>query len=71
MCEGDYWNRDEKVMFQHQDTGVYLSASGHTFGRPINGQVLSFIIRDALDSKFAGYPVAFFYQTPDLWLNLH
>jgi len=39
MCEGDYWNRDEKVMFQHQDTGVYLSASGHTFGRPINGQM--------------------------------
>jgi len=39
MCEGDFWSRDEKVMFKHKDTGSYLSASGHTFGRPINGQM--------------------------------
>jgi len=39
MCEGDFWNRDGKVMFKHKDTGSYLSASGHTFGRPINGQM--------------------------------
>jgi len=39
MCEGDFWRRDDKVMFKHQDTGSYLSASGNTFGRPINGQM--------------------------------
>eukprot|EP00088_Acartia_fossae_P063261 TRINITY_DN76_c0_g3_i1.p1 TRINITY_DN76_c0_g3~~TRINITY_DN76_c0_g3_i1.p1 ORF type:complete len:215 (+),score=40.71 TRINITY_DN76_c0_g3_i1:39-683(+) len=39
MCEGDYWNRDEKVMLKHQDTGAFLATSGHTFGRPINGQM--------------------------------
>ncbi|XP_023327953.1 stromal cell-derived factor 2 [Eurytemora carolleeae] len=39
ICEGDFWNRDGKVRFKHQDTGVYLAASGHAFGRPINGQM--------------------------------
>ena len=39
MCEGDYWTRGDNVMLKHSDTGVFLSASGHTFGRPINGQV--------------------------------
>jgi dolichyl-phosphate-mannose--protein O-mannosyl transferase len=38
MCEGDFWNRDEKVMFKHHDTGAFLSTSGQTFGRPISGQ---------------------------------
>jgi hypothetical protein len=40
MCDGDYWRRDGEVMLKHVDTGAYLSASGHTFGRPINGQVM-------------------------------
>lgn len=39
VCDGDYWGRDEAVMFKHVDTGVFLSASGHTFGRPIHGQM--------------------------------
>jgi len=39
MCEGDYWTRDESVMLKHADTGMYLAASGHTFGRPIQGQM--------------------------------
>jgi len=39
MCEGGVWSRDEGIMFKHVDTGVYLGASGHTFGRPINGQM--------------------------------
>ena len=39
MCEGDFWTRGDNVMLKHSDTGAYLSASGHTFGRPINGQV--------------------------------
>ena len=39
VCEGDYWQRDGDIMLKHVDTGAYLAASGHTFGRPINGQV--------------------------------
>merc|ERR1711936_1208433 len=39
MCEGDYWTRGDNVMLKHSDTGVFLGASGHTFGRPINGQM--------------------------------
>lgn len=39
VCSGEYWIRDDNVMFKHIDTDVYLSASGRTFGRPINGQM--------------------------------
>jgi len=39
VCEGDYWQRDQTVMIKHVDTGVFLGASGHTFGRPISGQM--------------------------------
>merc|ERR1712098_585208 len=39
MCEGDYWTRDDSMMLKHVDTGMYLAASGHTFGRPIQGQM--------------------------------
>ena len=39
VCEGDYWQRDNTVMIKHVDTGVFLGASGHTYGRPINGQM--------------------------------
>ena len=39
VCSGDFWQRDEAVQFKHVDTGVFLGASGHTFGRPINGQM--------------------------------
>jgi len=39
VCDGDYWQRDQTVMFRHSDTGMYLAASGQTFGRPINGQM--------------------------------
>merc|ERR1711936_310001 len=34
MCEGDYWTRNDNMRLKHVDTGMYLSASGHTFGRP-------------------------------------
>ena len=39
VCSGDFWQRDEAVQFKHVDTGVFLGASGHTFGRPIHGQM--------------------------------
>ena len=44
MCEGDYWTRDNNMMLKHADTGMFLSASGHTFGRPIQGQVRNVFI---------------------------
>lgn len=36
---GDNWRRDESMMLKHADTQMYLTASGRTFGRPINGQM--------------------------------
>ncbi len=39
VCDGQAWGRDEVVMFKHSDTGAFLAASGHTFGRPIHGQM--------------------------------
>ncbi|XP_046990713.1 stromal cell-derived factor 2 [Schistocerca americana] len=38
LCEGEFWERDEAIMLKHVDTEVYLSATGRTYGRPINGQ---------------------------------
>jgi len=38
-CSGDKWLRDSPVKLRHKDTGAYLSVSGRTFGRPINGQM--------------------------------
>lgn len=38
-CSSDYWLRDNSVKLRHKDTGAYLSVSGRTFGRPINGQM--------------------------------
>lgn len=38
VCEGEFWDRDEKVMLKHVDTDMYLSVTGQTYGRPINGQ---------------------------------
>ncbi|XP_003388356.1 PREDICTED: stromal cell-derived factor 2-like [Amphimedon queenslandica] len=37
-CSDDYWRRDGYVRFKHQDTNVYLHSTGHTYGRPIEGQ---------------------------------
>jgi len=39
VCRGDSWDREETIQFRHVDTGAYLSASGNTFGRPIQGQM--------------------------------
>ncbi|XP_031635752.1 stromal cell-derived factor 2-like protein 1 [Contarinia nasturtii] len=39
ICSDDVWNRSNSVKFQHIDTDAYLSVSGRTFGRPINGQM--------------------------------
>lgn len=38
-CSSDVWNRNYPVKLHHIDTDVYLSVSGRTFGRPINGQM--------------------------------
>ncbi|EFX72647.1 hypothetical protein DAPPUDRAFT_227363 [Daphnia pulex] len=39
VCDGDFWERDDSVVFRHVDTDVYLASSGHAYGRPINGQL--------------------------------
>jgi len=37
-CSTKYWNRKNKLRFQHDDTGLYLHISSEKFGRPISGQ---------------------------------
>ena len=37
-CSSRYWNRKDKVRFQHEDTGLYLHICSEQFGRPIAGQ---------------------------------
>jgi len=39
ICSGDAWARSEPINLKHVDTGVFLGASGRTFGRPIHGQM--------------------------------
>ncbi|XP_055542293.1 stromal cell-derived factor 2 [Wyeomyia smithii] len=39
VCSGDSWQRSLPVKLRHVDTDAYLSVSGRTFGRPINGQM--------------------------------
>lgn len=39
VCNGDAWARDDSVSFKHVDTGAFLSVSGRTYGRPIQGQM--------------------------------
>lgn len=39
ICSGEAWQRDYPVKLRHIDTAAYLSVSGRTFGRPINGQM--------------------------------
>ena len=36
---GKVWRRDANVQLRHEDTSVFLAASGNTFGRPITGQM--------------------------------
>jgi len=50
VCSGDDWRRSDSVMFRHSDTGVYLAMSGHSFGRPISGQ-MEVVGRDSPDSS--------------------
>ncbi|XP_067014053.2 stromal cell-derived factor 2 [Anabrus simplex] len=38
VCDGEFWERDESIMLKHIDTQAYLSTTGRTYGRPINGQ---------------------------------
>jgi len=39
VCNGDYWERVTDIRLKHVDTEMWLSLSGNTFGRPINGQM--------------------------------
>ncbi|CAG2162104.1 unnamed protein product [Oppiella nova] len=39
ICSGDYWERDADFRLKHLDTEMWLSMSGHSYGRPIHGQM--------------------------------
>lgn len=56
ICSGDTWLRDYPIKLRHVDTDGYLSVSGRTFGRPINGQmevIGTFSINQASEWKAA------------------
>jgi len=38
-CSTGTWKRDGEVRFKHVQTEVYLTISGHMYGRPIHGQL--------------------------------
>lgn len=38
-CKSRYWMKNESVKLKHIDTGMWLSLSGNTYGRPIFGQL--------------------------------
>lgn len=38
-CSEDFWERSIPVRLKHVDTEKWLSVSGRTYGRPINGQL--------------------------------
>ena len=46
---GKFWQRKEKIRLQHDDTGMYLTAGQHEFGRPIAGQreIVGYQIEDS------------------------
>jgi dolichyl-phosphate-mannose--protein O-mannosyl transferase len=39
VCNDEYWDRAENIRLKHVDTEKWLSISGRTYGRPINGQL--------------------------------
>ena len=39
LCGGTNWEMNSNVRFKHVDTEMYLSSSGHVYGRPIQGQM--------------------------------
>lgn len=38
VCSSDFWERDSAVRLKHADTDMFLAMSGHSYGRPIQGQ---------------------------------
>ncbi|XP_054168980.1 stromal cell-derived factor 2-like [Oppia nitens] len=39
VCSGDFWEREKDFRLKHVDTEMWLSISGHQYGRPIHGQM--------------------------------
>ncbi|XP_017491211.1 PREDICTED: stromal cell-derived factor 2-like [Rhagoletis zephyria] len=39
LCGGAHWELNSKVRLKHLDTEAFLAVSGHTYGRPIHGQM--------------------------------
>lgn len=38
VCSSDYWERGGTIRLKHGDTDMFMSMSGHSYGRPISGQ---------------------------------
>ncbi|RZC39126.1 MIR domain containing protein [Asbolus verrucosus] len=66
VCSGDSWSRDDSIMLKHVDTDMYLSASGKTFGRPINGQMEVVGVRSSTGSVHWQTMEGVFLHAPDL-----
>lgn len=39
LCGGSHWEKGNNIRLKHLDTGMFLAVSGHTYGRPISGQM--------------------------------
>ncbi|XP_012229878.1 stromal cell-derived factor 2 isoform X2 [Linepithema humile] len=39
VCNNDFWERDDTIMFKHVDTETFLAVSGRAYGNPISGQI--------------------------------
>lgn len=39
LCGGSKWESNTQIRLKHVDTEMFLAVSGHTYGRPIHGQM--------------------------------
>lgn len=71
VCTSESWKRDDPVILKHVDTDMYLSASGRTFGRPINGQVEIAGVRSMSGAVHWQAAEGLFLHAPDIEPILH
>uniref|UniRef100_A0A2P2I1F1 Stromal cell-derived factor 2-like n=1 Tax=Hirondellea gigas TaxID=1518452 RepID=A0A2P2I1F1_9CRUS len=72
VCDGDYWNRSDKVLLRHVDTDAYLGVTTQTYGRPISGQSeVVGLMRQGVQTKWQTMEGVFIMQselpTPKLY----
>uniref|UniRef100_A0A834R5S1 Stromal cell-derived factor 2 n=1 Tax=Sarcoptes scabiei TaxID=52283 RepID=A0A834R5S1_SARSC len=39
LCGGSHWETNGNIRLKHVDTEMFLASSGHSYGRPIHGQM--------------------------------